>query len=300
MPIFIIGIILAFVDPMLHGISTMIDTVSANHSFRSLRCAMVYGTVTSLPFLPLLFFFGTPSLSLSFFVWFLIFSLGLINFLYVFPFYRSLQLTDTSVVNALFSLASILVPVFAFFLVEEKLTANQYIGFILMLASSFFLCTKPKQIRPNQAFFLMLLVSSLLSLESVLYKLLLESVDWVTGFFWVNIVSILLNLSLLIFRQTRQDLRLDWSKNKRWFPIMSIQGFIEYTAECASTFAISVIPISIVKGISETQSFFVLLYGFIFQSTRYRGWVKKEDGQSIGRKIFLFLLLLIGTMLIIK
>ena len=66
------------------------------------------------------------------------------------------------VVNALFSLGKIAVPFFAFFLVHERISDIQYLGFFIIIFSSLALTLNIRRLHLNTSFFLMLFVSIIL------------------------------------------------------------------------------------------------------------------------------------------
>ena len=94
--------------------------------------------------------FGTPTLpSLT-----VIFIVGAIDVFYQIPYYIALRKVDTLITVALFSLGKVSVPILAYFIVGEKLSIMQYVGFGIILLSSFLLNFNRKQLKLNIAFFL--------------------------------------------------------------------------------------------------------------------------------------------------
>ena len=150
----------------MHSLSCIIDAHFSNSIFNKTTSLIFYATITNIIIIPFLFLFGTPTLpSLT-----VIFIVGAIDVFYQIPYYIALRKVDTLITVALFSLGEVSVPILAYFIVGEKLSIMQYVGFGIILLSSFLLNFNRKQLKLNIAFFLMLIMSLALSLASVLEK----------------------------------------------------------------------------------------------------------------------------------
>ncbi|HLC59398.1 MAG TPA: hypothetical protein VJH34_02650, partial [archaeon] len=99
-------LLIALLNPLLHGWSNIIDNVLVNRIFKNPLNLVVFSSVMNLAFLPLLFLFHIPVLptasTLPIFI-----LLGLLDIAYVWPYYKALQHDDTSVVSGLFSLGKV-------------------------------------------------------------------------------------------------------------------------------------------------------------------------------------------------
>jgi drug/metabolite transporter (DMT)-like permease len=293
------GVIIAFLEPTLYGFSNLIDNYYSNHSFKYVRSIIIYGDAVFVLFLPLIFLIGFPS-ALPLTLVPLVAAIAAIELLYRIPFYHALRSADTSVVVSLFSLGRLFVPALAFFAVNERLALWQYAGLGIIVVSSLLLSKKPGQFRLNHSFFLMLIVTTLIAIQTVLYKMLFEQVDWATGYFWSAIVAIGFSMLLLLLPGTLRRVREDASIARQRIGVFFGQGAIDSVAEIAWTSAIAVIPVSVVEGVSSTQPLLVLFYAFLLRKTRFGKTFNEELSQpSLKRKGTFYLLILVGTIFVI-
>src|SRR5262249_28511974 len=113
-----------------------------------------------------------------------------INVFYQFPYYWSLQTSDTSVVSSLFSLGQLFTPLLAFVALKEKLSLGQYVGFFLIVLSSMLLTFDFRRFRFQRTFFYMLSVSLLLIIQAILFKRLYAGgMSWGTSVFWSTVME---------------------------------------------------------------------------------------------------------------
>lgn len=169
MSVYLLGILSAFSEPILHAWSNILDNYFANKIFRRLAPLIFLSSMVGVCMLPLVWFLDAPSL-VSFKLGSILFVISVIEVLYLYPYYWSLRHADTSIVASLFSLGKIFVPVLAFFLVDERLTALQYSGFFILVIANILITFDFQKMRLNKAFALMFMVSFILSLQAVLLK----------------------------------------------------------------------------------------------------------------------------------
>ena len=152
----------AFLCPLFHAVSNIVDAHLSNKVFRKLLTLIFYNCLTNFLAAPMVLIFGWP----QWYGWEIMSVLavvGIIDVLYQIPYYEALRRGDTSVIAAWFSLGYVLVPVLAYFMVDERLGVVQYVGFGIIIAASVVLnIENPRKIRINKAFYLMLLSSFLL------------------------------------------------------------------------------------------------------------------------------------------
>lgn len=293
------GILTGFGNPVLHGWSNILDNYLSNSIFKRVTTLIFFSQFTNLLFLPIIFLLS-PSLSFSIRLLPVLLLIALIEIAYQYPYYWSLRRADTSVVNALFSLGKISVPVFAFFLAHERISSIQYLGFFMIILSSVALTLDIKKLRLNTAFFLMLFVSVILSLQSVLFKYLyLQGVNWGSSIVFTGVAEFALIATLFVFPKNRQALKVSTKKIAEIGPLFILAQFLTWSGEASGFFAVSVIPVSIVSGITSTQPVFIFLYALLFGKKVPLIFKEKINARAIVKKSLCFLLIILGTMLII-
>src|SRR3989338_6817845 len=208
-------LIIAFISPIFHGFASVLDNHLSNNLFKNTWTLTFYSVCFNSFFLPIVFFIDTPKFpSISLLPFF--FLIGLIEVLYLYPYYKALQSDDTSVVSSLFSLGKIFVPLFAFLFIGEVLELTQYLGFfIIILGSATLTLNNQGTLHLNKSFFYMLICSILLAIEAVTYKHLFENVSWGTGFFWPTLFSTMLVLPFLLVPKLRREIVSQCKEIKR-------------------------------------------------------------------------------------
>lgn len=293
-------IFFALLSPAFFGIANILDNFLVNQPFRLAGTLVFYSSVLNVAFLPVVFVFGLPSVP-SVSLWPALFFVAAMNVLYLYPYYRALQSADTSVVSSLFDLGKIFVPILAFFLVGERLRTVQYAGFAVIIASSMLLSLRPGvRIRLNRSFFHMMLASICVAAEFVVYKYMLEEIDWVTAFFWPTLISGILVLPTLASRAFRGRIHTAFSSFQKVFAIFILEEFATFLAIAVLIYSASGHPISVVEGVQAVQAFFVL--GFALCLRRFWPRFFKEDVRSFAilKKSLLFLCMIVGVILVVK
>jgi len=295
-----IWLVAAIVAPLLQGIANVLDNYLANRLFKNLWTLTFYSTLLNVAFLPLILVFQVPALpSLELLPFF--FLIGLIQVFYLVPYYKALQKAETSVVTALFSLGRIFVPVLAFLLVGEVLYPIQYAGFLMVIAASVALSFNGKSgFRFDTSFFYMLLCSLILAVEVVVYKYLFESVSWSTGLVWPLVFSLFIALSFLLVPKLSKDIITSRKVFKTNFRLFASEELLTFLGFAASLYAISLAPVTIVKGIGSLQALFVLLFALAFYRLFPRVFREGIDHRSLLKKSVCFALMILGVFLTLQ
>lgn len=289
-------LLIAFITPIFHGAANILDNYLIKNFFYKKTALIFYSTFLNTIFLPFLFLiFGLPKIP-DIQTFGLFFIIGAIHIGYLYPYYKSLQLNDTSIVTALFSLNKFFVPVLAFIVVKEQLTVVQYAGILIVILSNFALNIKNfHSFQLNKSFWWMLICAFILSIETVLYKFIFLSVDWITGFSWPIILSFSLLLTLI--PAFRKDIIISKNVFIRLSPIFIIEELFTFIGVGAATYAISVAPVSLVKTIGQTQVIFVLLYAWVFKNVLPEFFNEDINYNTLRKKLIVFAAIIIGVLL---
>ena len=291
-------VLIAFLTPILHALSCIVDAHFSNNIFKKVPSLVFYATISNVIIIPFLFFFGTPIIP-PLEILAILFIISLIEVCYQIPYYHALRNIDTSIVVALFSLGKITIPVLAYFIVNEKLSLIQYCGFGIILLSTFLLNFDIKKLKINIAFFLMLVVSVLLSLSSVLSKYSLQSVDFVTVLFWGSLFATSISLSLLFLPQYRTDIISSFPQYKKRIKLFLSNEILNQGGTLAGTIALAHLPVLAVKSIGSSQSIFTLLLGFMLYKIFGNRFKENLTRQEVIKKLISFIAIIIGINLVL-
>lgn len=295
---YIIGILAAFAEPVLHAWANILDNYFSNKLFRRLTPLIFFSAVVGVIIMPIIWFLSPPSL-VSFWLGFVLFLISLIEVLYLYPYYWALRHTDTSVVASLFCLGKVFIPIFAFFLVGERLTAVQYGGFFILVAASILMTLDFRKMRLNKAFTLMLVVSFVLSLQSVLLKYVYEQgVGYGSSIVWMTLFQFLIAGVLMLSPKNLADVKESGQKLKSAGLLLVGAELLSWGGTLGSSYAIYLIPTSIAKGIASTQAIFVLIYALLFAKIWPSVFKEYLGGKDVAKKSLLFAFIIIGILCI--
>jgi drug/metabolite transporter (DMT)-like permease len=299
MPPYLTGILSAFGEPVFHAWGNTLDNYFSNKVFTRLTALIFISHVTELLFLPIVFLLDPPhALPVSLIPVILV--IALIGILYQYPYYWSLRRADTSVVNALFALGEITVPILAFFLVGERIAPIQYAGFFIVIISSVLLTLDFRKLRFNAAFFLMLLVSVLLALQTVLFKYLYEhGTSWGTAMTWTTGVEFLFACIATALPRNARYLSDSVRKVRAYGGLFLLSQFLAWAGEAAGAYAVFLLPATVVVGITDTQPLFVLIYALLFAKIKPELFKEELDLREVSKKALLFFSIIIGVVLIV-
>ncbi len=292
-------VLIAFLTPLLHALSCIVDAHFSNNIFKKIPSLVFYATISNVIIVPFLFFFGTPSIP-SLEILAVLFAIALIEVCYQIPYYHALRNIDTSIVVALFSLGKITIPALAYFIVDEKLSLTQYFGFGIILLSTFILNFDIRKLKINAAFFLMLVVSVLLSLSSVLSKYSLQNVDFVTVVFWISIFATSISLSLLLLPQYRIDIISIFPRYKKRIKLFLSNEILNQAGTLAATISLTYLPVLTVKSIGSSQSIFTLLLGFVLYKIFGNRFNENLTRHDVIKKLISFSVIIIGIYMVLS
>lgn len=83
-------ILLAFLTPLLHALSCIVDAHFSNNIFKKVPSLVFYATISNIIIIPFLFFFGTPTIP-SLEILAILFIIALIEVCYQIPYYHALR-----------------------------------------------------------------------------------------------------------------------------------------------------------------------------------------------------------------
>ena len=254
-------LLISFVAPMLHAVSNILDARVSNFLFKSNASTIFYLGVTNLFVLPfLLIWGGADMLKISLQALPAVLIVSLFEILYQIPYFKALKSIDTSIVGAMFSLGRILLPIFAYVIVGEKLYLSQYIGFFIIIISTLFLnLKKGVQLKINLAFYLMLLASLMTTLNVIFSKKAMLDMNWLSFCFYSILLS---DVFLMLGFCSPKFIRLikqDFPVFKKNLPLLMIMEVIDRSAVLTAVFSLSLLPVMVRSAISSTSPIFVLV-----------------------------------------
>lgn len=231
--------------------------------------------------------------------WFAI--IGAIDIAFLYPYFKALQVEETSVVTSLFSLEKLFIPVLAFIFVHETLTGTQYFGFAIIVVATLALVAHTHgRIRfDRRAFLYMALCSFLLASQLVIYKFTFETERWSTAFVWGTLWTFALTLPVIFIAKQRRAIAAHLQNFRHIAPLFALEELFTFFGVAGSTYAVALAPVTLVAGISSLQPIAVLLYAVALKRTLPGVFKEKVSRKSITKKIILFAILVFGVVLVV-
>jgi len=305
-------ILFAFLAPALYAVAEIFDEYLSNRGFKNISSLIFFACLLNFAFLPILFFIQRPTMPPIHLIWPIV-GVALTNILYLYPYYKSLKIEDTSVVSAFFSFGKIIIPVFAFIFVGEILQLREYVGIGIIIVGNILLALHikkksifevfhlaKKKFQLSKAFYLILFASTLLAIEGILFKYMFEQgISWSTAVGGQLLISGFLGIFVLLaFPKTRQHIIKDRKKFKHSGGIFFIEELFTFLALGAETYAISIAPVSLVKGIGMSIPIFVLSYTVAVKRFKPKDFHEDTNSSRVIKKIIIFILIILGLSLI--
>lgn len=296
---YLTGILAAFISPMTHSLANIFDAYITGHLFKKVSTAIFYANITNILGPVVLLLIG-PVHWLPASVWPYAIVIGLINVVYLFPYYMALRTVDTSIVAALFSLEKIFIPFWAYFIVHEVVQPSQYLGLgIIIIASIILNVQNPKKIKLNQGFWLMLFTAVILSFEDTFYKRILLETDWISAAFWSAMLTFIIRWGILFSKSARLEIIKDFPIYKANFPKFCFIEIFDQLGNLGPVFALSLIPVLVQTSISSTQPIFVMFYGWLLTKLFKHQFKENLSLSQTIKKLICFIIIGLGVSLAI-
>ncbi|HWD92272.1 MAG TPA: hypothetical protein VG938_07980 [Verrucomicrobiae bacterium] len=299
MPRYLLGIASAFLAPIQDAWANILDSYLSNKIFERITTLVLFSSAFNVIVLPLVWLFSRPHF-LPVKLIMTVTGISLIEVIYQFPYYRSFRKTDTSIVTSLFSFGKIFVPFLAFFLVKERLSILQYVAYFGITLCATLLAFDAKKFRLNQAAWLMLGVSVILDVQTVLYKYAFEQgADWTTVLTWSSLIQFFF-AGVLAFgtSNARRDVVLTTKQIKHvGLPVIFMQ-MLTWGGEAAESYALTIVPASVVSGVDSAQPIFVLAFALLFVRRNPELFHERLESQNLIKKMILFVLMGAGTIVV--
>lgn len=213
---------------------------------------------------------------------------GIFLALYLIPYFQALSIEDASTVIPLYAFCPVMVLILSALLLGEHLLPKQLLGFFIIFIGGFILSIEAEGkglfwLKPRKVFFLMLLSSILSALSSIFFKFVSFKIPfWTTltyEYFGVGIGTFLFYLYL------QKGKKMKWAKQGLTRNVSLIfigDKLIEIVGQVLGVFAITLAPIALVSIVSNTQPFFVFLFGVILSL-----WFPHIIKEDMRRKVVL-------------
>jgi len=296
---YLTAILIAFLPPVLYSFSNLLESHMSHTNFKNGVAIAFYANVINVCFVPFLLLFGMPQPIVNGTGW-LFLAMAVCELAYLVPYYAALKKLQVSVVASLFAMSSLIVPVLSWFILGEKLHPLNYLGFFIVLATSFMISKSRGAMHMNKGFWYMVIACSILAVNLIIITKLLIEMDWISVLVYNYIFTSALVCTWLLVKKTRRPIVHAWPTFRADIKQFFILDGLEVAAGTAGVFSLSILPVVVKDGISNTQPLFVLMIGIMLKTLGSSTMSFKENinRREILRKATLLTLMLAGVVLL--
>ncbi len=294
-------ILFAFLAPALYAVAEIFDGYLSNKGFKHISSVMFFACLLNFIFIPIIFIIQKPIIpSTDLFI--PLIGAAITDLLYMYPYYKSLKIEDTSIVSAFFSFGKIIIPIFAFVFIGEVLSLREYVGIAIIIFGNVALAfhSTKKKLKLSRAFYLIIFSSVVLAIQGILFKYMFEQgMNWSTAVGGQLLITCFLGcFIMLIIKKTRNQIISERKLFKRSSGIFLTEELFTGLGFAAETYAISMAPVSLVKGIGMSIPVFVLTLTLAVKRFNPGAFRENTKKNAVLRKVFIFGLIILGLVLI--
>lgn len=225
--------------------------------------------------------------------------MGVISLLVYYPYFRALESTHPANVILLWNLSPILVALFAFIFLGERLSFIKYIAIGLILFSTVIIETvrgdQKKHKMELKAFYWMLLASLGAAIQVILEKRMYMETSTVTGIAFISIGSFMAGLVFFLLKKNRLILKKAFAKSGK---ILLLNEALEISAVIVASIAISLGPVSLVTAIGGSQAIMIMFLSILFSRIFTKKQFKLAKSPPLDRVMIACVLVIVGLVMI--
>lgn len=291
-------LLFALLAPLIWACSNLIDDDLVLHRLRNPN--VLVGITGLFAGAPALYLFATRMVDV--FSWQIAcfgVLVGVLSLLVYYPYFRALESTHPANVILLWNVSPILVAVFAFLFLGERLSFVKYFAIGLILLSTVIIETvhanEKKHKMELKAFYWMLLASFGAALQVILEKRLYMESSTASGIAFISIGSFITGSLFFLFRKNRLILKQAFSKSGN---IILLNQCLEISAVVFASIAISLGPVSLVTAIGGSQAIMIMFLSMLFSKLFTRKQFRLAKSPPLDRVMIACALVVVGLMMI--
>lgn len=288
----------ALLSPAIFAISTYIDKFLLEKQNISPTVITIYGGIfafaAGLLVLLLMGFYPIDFKSLL-----IILTSGFLTSIYLLPYYKALQIDETSLVVSLLYLYPVFVLFLSYVFLGESLTVRQYIGsFFVIIAGSLLSIekTKGEKAKLKKSAWYVLISAFLFACAQVLYKFGVTEIPFWNTLPYEAFGIAIGSLVIVLYKNNREVFKKETNRfKKKVFIFIGINELVYILARYTGYYAISLITVGLVSVLASLESLFVLVYGIILSVWLPNVLKEAVIKKTLGLKFISMLMIVIGS-----
>ncbi len=243
---------------------------------------------------------GFPSLNLRDSL--LIILTGVLTVFGLATYFKALSTEEASKITILFQMTPVLTLVLSYFFLGDKISLQQFLGFVLILISTIGISVKKnlKEFHFSNIFFLILLTDFLWALAFVLFKFVTETNSFFNVIsyecFGMGIGGFILYYFFPSIRNAFEKTNKQVGSRVIWYIVIN-EG-IFFVSRLLTYLAISKGPVALVDVVGGTQVIFAIFYGLILTIIAPKIFKENIGKKDLIKKIAMGTLILVGLYLV--
>lgn len=293
--------LLALVAPAIYTVVNFIDKYVVEHKVKDYRGIPIYGAVVGL-------FTGCaiwlisgfqllPALDAT-----IVLSTGALTLFGYALYFNALSKSETSYVIGLLQLTPVFTLIISYFIIGEAISAQQLVGFTLILAAVIALSVKKERekFKFNQAFYFIIIANVFFAFSSVLIKLAINANSFTEILIFESWGIALGGLILFVSMPSVRNAFIKTTREVggKVLSIMFVNEFIFIISKVITFLAISLGPVALVSVLSGTQVFYGVIYGLALTAIAPKLFNEERDTKILFKKFLLMSVLFFGILLL--
>lgn len=288
----------ALLSPAIFAISTYIDKFLLEKQNISPTVITIYGGIFAFA-AGLLVLLLTGFYPIDFKSLLIILTSGFLTSIYLLPYYKALQIDETSLVVSLLYLYPVFVLFLSYVFLGESLTVRQYIGsFFVIIAGSLLSIekTKGEKAKLKKSAWYVLISAFLFACAQVLYKFGVTEIPFWNTLPYEAFGIAIGSLVIVLYKNNREVFKKETNRfKKKVFIFIGINELVYILARYTGYYAISLITVGLVSVLASLESLFVLVYGIILSVWLPNVLKEAVIKKTLGLKFISMLMIVIGS-----
>jgi drug/metabolite transporter (DMT)-like permease len=285
---------LAILAPLFFAMITLLDDNLLRHVYKgALPGSAISGCFAMIPAALILLFNRAAILDANLIL--ILLAAGGITVVGYYFYFRGLESDDPSVIAAILCLMPAAIPLVAHFLVGEELSGASIIGFGLLIATGFiYSLSDIRHFKFSKALIPVTIAAVAFDVAAVANKYVFTKADFYAAYLYFALGMAIAGVGFLIALKQRRptvSIRKAYRENSRKILLLLIlvEG-LSILAEFIHGKALSLGPVSLVQGLENLQSFYVLLIAIALFPFYPKYFREAESGQRTLKFSLLFVM----------
>jgi len=230
------------------------------------------------------------------FIWLIL--AGILAFAASFPYIKAMQLEEVTRINIWWNLIPLFTLVIAWFTIGQKLNGLQLVALVILLTGAVIgsLHVRGQKLVLSKAVVWLGLSCLLYSFYAVIFAHVSQSVPFIVGFIWVNIIGFICALFVFLLPTFRKEFTREIKKvDGKLFSIVFSVSMLEHLAQFLNVWALSIGLVALIFAMEGFQTIFVFVLVIIISLFKPKLLKEELDKRNILLKLLALVFMVVGV-----